>query len=216
MSPRPRKASDEEVFAAVQRTMQRLGPAQLTLAEVAAEAGVTAGALVQRFGSKRGLLLAMMERMADWPAQFFGELRAAHGSPLAALYAYADCFAQMGETPATLAHHLSYLQLDLTDPDFFRFTSAQAHATRAELRALLDEAVAAGELSPDVDTATLARAVEVTVSGSLMTWAFYREGPMSAWMREDLDRLLAHYRRATVGRSKRRRRTAGTTAATKS
>src|SRR5215510_3207827 len=142
MSPRPRKASDEEVFAATQRAMMRLGPAQLTLAEIASEAGLTAGALVQRFGSKRGLLLAMMERMAEWPRQFFGELRAAHGSPLAALYAYADCFAQMGETPATLAHHLSYLQLDLTDPDFFRYTSQQAHATRAELRGLLDEAVA--------------------------------------------------------------------------
>ena len=129
MSPRPRKASDEEVFAATQRAMMRLGPTQLTLAEIAAEAGLTAGALVQRFGSKRGLMLAMMSQMADWPRQFFGQLRAEHASPLAALYAYADCFAQMGETPATLAHHLSYLQLDLTDPDFFEHTSAQARAT---------------------------------------------------------------------------------------
>src|SRR6185295_629907 len=119
MSPRPRKASDEEVFAAAHRAMSRLGPAQLTLSEIAVEAGVTAGALVQRFGSKHRLLLAMMSEMSGWSRDFFAQLRAAHGSPLAALYAYADCFAQMGETPARLAHHLSYLQLDLTDPDFY-------------------------------------------------------------------------------------------------
>jgi AcrR family transcriptional regulator len=195
MSPRPRKASDEEVFAATQRAMMRLGPAQLTLHEIAVEAGLTAGALVQRFGSKRGLLVAMMETLADGPRQYFAELRTAHGSPLAAIYAYADCFGQMGETPATLAHHLSYLQLDLTDPDFLRYTSAQARATREELRGLLDAAVAAGELTKGVDTAALARAVEVTISGSLMTWPFYREKPLPAWMRDDLDRLFEPHRR---------------------
>ncbi|HEV8581573.1 MAG TPA: TetR/AcrR family transcriptional regulator [Thermoanaerobaculia bacterium] len=203
MSPRPRKASDEEVFAATQRAMMRLGPAQLTLHEIAVEAGLTAGALVQRFGSKHGLLVAMMAKMSDWPRQFFAELRAAHGSPLAALYAYADCFGQMGETPATLAHHLSYLQLDLTDPDFLRYTSAQARATREELRALLDAAVAAGELTKGADTASLARAAEVTLSGSLMTWAFYRDKPLPAWMRDDLDRLFEPHRRISPPRRSR-------------
>ncbi len=214
MSPRPRKASDEEIFAATHRAMMRLGPSRLTLAEIAAEAGVTAGALVQRFGSKRGLQLALMSQMADWPREMFAQLRAAHRSPLATVYAYADCFAQMGETPATLAHHLSYLQLDLTDPDFLEHTSAQARATRVELRNLLDAAVEAGELAPGVDTAVLARGVEVTVSGSLMTWAFYRDKPLGDWMREDLDRLFATYR-GTADGGKRRRRTAGVKAARK-
>src|SRR5919198_3056525 len=112
MSPRPRKASDNEVFAAVGRTMVRVGPAQLTLAEIAAEAGLTAGALVQRFGSKRGLLLAMSEHVARTTDEFFTELRAAHASPLAALRTYASCFAQMGESAGALAHHLAYLQPD--------------------------------------------------------------------------------------------------------
>ena len=41
------------MFAAMGRVMRRVGPAELTLGAIAAEAGVTAGALVQRFGSKR-------------------------------------------------------------------------------------------------------------------------------------------------------------------
>src|SRR5262245_15782401 len=43
--PRPRKVSDDDVFAAAYRVMQRVGPADLTLDAIAREAGVTAGAL---------------------------------------------------------------------------------------------------------------------------------------------------------------------------
>ena len=53
MSPRPRKVTDDEVFLAAERAMSRLGPAELTLADIAGEAGVSAGLLVQRFGSKK-------------------------------------------------------------------------------------------------------------------------------------------------------------------
>ena len=193
MSPRPRKASDEEIFAAAQRAMGRLGPAQLTLAEIAAEAGLTAGALVQRFGSKRELLVAMTERFSSGTPEFLAGLRAAHASPLAALRAYADCVAHLGESPAMYAHHLAYLQADLADPDLQRLLREQAVATRAILHGWLDEAAAAGELAPHADTAALARAVEVTLNGSLMTWAFHQDGAAADWLRHDLETVLRPY-----------------------
>src|SRR6266705_415794 len=56
MSPRPRETSDEEILAAAARVMQRRSPAELTLADVAREAGVVPATLIQRFGTKRGLL----------------------------------------------------------------------------------------------------------------------------------------------------------------
>jgi AcrR family transcriptional regulator len=202
MCPRPRKASDAEVFAAAHRVMSRLGPAQLTLGEIAAEAGLTPGALVQRFGSKRGLLLTLAERSADSPRAMFAELRAAHASPLAALRAYAGCFAQMGESPGELAHHLAYLQIDLTDPEFHRHTRAMAHSTSQAIRELLEAAVAAGELVSGVDAGGLARAVQVALSGSLITWAFFRDGSAADWMRADLDAVLRPFLTApaTAGR----------------
>jgi AcrR family transcriptional regulator len=209
MCPRPRKASDEEVFAAASRVMGRRGPARLRLADVAAEAGLTAGALVQRFGSRHGLLVALAERSARTTGEYFAGLRAAHASPLATLHAYADCFAGLADSPGALAHHLSYLQLDLTDPELHRHTAAQAHATRAALRDLLDEAVAAGELLPGVDTTGLARTLQVMLGGSLMAWAFYREGTPAAWVRHDLDAVLRPYTAPTSGgrASRRPRRT---------
>ena len=190
MSPRPRKASDDEIFAATTRVMSRLGPAQITLADVATEAGLTAGALVQRFGSKRALLLTLMERYSSSTGEMFDGLRASARSPLATIHAYARCMAQMGETPDALAHHLAWLQQDLTDPDFRKYMLVQARDTRRELQRLVREAVAAGEITVGVEARSLVRAIEVTITGSLMTWAVHQEGPAASRVRSDLNTTL--------------------------
>ena len=191
MSPRPRKASDEEVFAAAVRLMSRLGPHEITLADIAGEAGITASALVQRFGSKRALLLSLAEQMAGATGATFAGF--ASRSPLATIRAYGRCMAGLGPSAEALAHNLAWLQQDLSDPDFRRCTLRQARATRRELERLVREAVAAGELASDTDPAALARAIEITVGGSLMAWAVYQEGTSAAWIAHDLERLLGPY-----------------------
>lgn len=198
--PRPRKVSDDDVFAASARAMTRFGPGELTLAEIAAEAGLTAGALVQRFGSKRELLLRLSARAADGNAAYIRGLRAKHHSPLAALREYAGCLANLAASPAALARNLAYLQIDLTDPEFRAHLLAQAKATRAAIAELLVDAATEGELAPAANTRKLARAVETALSGSLMTWAVYRDGAAGKWLRDDLDAVLAPYL------AKRRRR----------
>src|SRR5919201_4447846 len=109
------KVSDENVFAAAGRAMSRPGPHELTLADIAREAGVTAGRLVQRFGSKGALLTALSEHFAGSASATFAELRAAHRTPLATLRAYAMCIADLAPTPDTLLRNLAYLQRDLAD-----------------------------------------------------------------------------------------------------
>ena len=170
--------------------MTRLAPAQWTLADIAGEAGLTAGALVQRFGSKRGLMVALTEAWSQSAPDMFEQIRKRTGSPLEALRIYADCMAAMGQSPSVFAHHLSYLQLDLTDPELHKHVRAQAVSSRAAIQRLLEDAVAAGELRGDVDCERVARMVEVALSGSLMTWAFYQEGDARTWMQHDLESVL--------------------------
>ncbi len=193
MSPRPQKVSDDDVFMAAQRAMSRLGPGELTLAEIAKEAGVTAGLLVQRFGSKRELLLALSERFSGGTGELFAELRKAHRSPLAVLRAYCEGMAHLASSPAALARNFAYLQIDLTDPDFRKHLSVQARATREELRKLIKDAIEAGELSRVANPKQLARTVEAVVAGSMMSWAYYQEGTAAKWMRYDLDAVLKPY-----------------------
>ena len=191
MSPRPRKVTDDQLFAATHAVMTRAGPRELTLAAIAEQAGVTAAVLVQRFGSKRDLLLALAERYAASSGEFVADLAKKHASPLAALRAYGECMAGMAASPAALARNLAYLQIDLTDAEFRKHLVTQARATRSGFERLVEAARQAGELSRKVKPAALARTIETVLSGSLLTWAFYRQGTAVKWLREDLDAVLA-------------------------
>ena len=193
MSPRPRKVTDDELFAATHAAMTKLGPGELTLAAIAKEAGVTAAVLVQRFGSKRDLLLTLAERYSDGAGEMMTAFTERHRSPLAALREYAECMADMASSPAALARNFAYLQIDLTDPDFRAHLAKGARATRDGLRRLIQSAVNAGELVSSVNAARLARTIEALMGGSLLTWAFYQEGSAAHWVRADLDAVLAPY-----------------------
>lgn len=193
MSPRPQKASDDEVFAAAQRAMERLAPSALTLADIAEEAGMTAGALVHRFGSKRALLLALANRFGGAAKEVMDGLRAQHRSPLAVVRAYAECMAQLAKSPDALARNLAYLQIDLIDPDFRKPLVTNAKGTRKELETLIRDAIDAGELHERTNARSLALSIETVVSGALLTWAIHREGSAAAWMRARVDAILAPY-----------------------
>lgn len=199
---RPRQASDEDILKAAFRAISRRGPARLTLAHVAQEAGVSAAALVQRFGSKRALLLAAARDAAQGGDYIFSGLRSRYTSPVAALLGLADCMALLGQTPAEVANNLAFLQIDLTDPDFHRHALAGSSATRAGIRALVKDAVSAGELKR-CDPGRLASALQATLNGSLLSWAIHRTGKPAVWVRRDLEAVLAPYRRAPGARPRR-------------
>jgi len=194
MSPRPRETSDEEILAATGRAMQRYGPAQLTLAHVAKEAGVVPATIIQRFGTKRGLLLAACSTAPGSVPQQFAAARAKYKSPLKTLVElYVEC-SSFASTPESGGNGLAYLQNDLTHPEFRTITLAQFKALREETRKLLDEAVAARELVK-CDTAKLARLIQQLNGGSMLAWAVFREGSLASWLRRDLEALLKPYRR---------------------
>jgi AcrR family transcriptional regulator len=193
MSPRRRKADDGDVFAALVRVMHRRGPSELTLREIAAEAGVTAGALVQRFGSKRALLLAHARYAAATGDIGLDVTPPWTPSPLEALRAVTQVYAQLAASPRAALRNLAYLHNDLADPILHRHLLRSSRAARARCERLAADAVAAGELRADTDAQALARLVEVTLGGSLMAWTLYREGPAADWLRHDFDVALAPY-----------------------
>lgn len=192
--PRPRKVSDEEVYAATMRVMSRLGPAELTLAAIAKEAGVTPGALVQRFGSKRQLLVDMAGLLGTGMGDFFAQLRAKHDDPLDVVREYAVCMAGMARTPADLLRNFQYLQADIADDELRARLVAQSKSVNRELSSLLREAVRRGDLHADCDIPALVRNLEALISGALLTWAFHRQGSAESWVRRHVDALLAPHR----------------------
>jgi AcrR family transcriptional regulator len=195
---RPRTISDPDILKAAGRAISRVGAVRLTLADVAAEAGLAAPTLVQRFGSKRGLLLAFARQGAPAAQDHFAVIRRRQRSPTRALLAALSGMAGPVDSPEALANHLTVLQLDLTDPEFHALALEHARVVRGELQALLDDAVQAGELRP-CDTARLATALQVAYNGALVTWAIHRRGRLDAWIRGQAELLLQPYRPPTPG-----------------
>ena len=200
---------DSDVLMAAFRVIERVGPNKLTLSDVARESGLSPATLLQRFGSKRGLLLAAAQLGADGMDQCFAQVRAAHPTPLAALLAAFEHSASFATTPEAMANSLAFLQIDLTDPDFHRLAVAGSRAMIAGYRALLDEAVSKRELVR-CGTGRLARALHAASSGSMLTWAILREGSCVEWVRNDMEALLEPYRRKARESGSRGVRESGT------
>jgi AcrR family transcriptional regulator len=193
VSPRPRTVTDDQILAATARAMSRVPPTRFTLAEVAREVGLAPATLVQRFGSKRGLLLALSAQSAAGMDDCFARVREAHASPLEALLTAATEMARFSVTPEELANSIAYLHIDLSDAEFHKHILESSRAMQRGYRALLGDAVAACELV-SCDTERLARAVEAVAAGSLIGWAIHRKGKAEGWVRRDLETLLAPYR----------------------
>ena len=120
MSPRPRESSDAEILAAAARVMQRRSPVELTLADIAKEAGIVPATIIQRFGTKRELLLANCK---SWTADVAGQFAVAHakyGSPLKTLIELSVECSGFAATPESMANHLAYLQISLPTPNSTR------------------------------------------------------------------------------------------------
>jgi AcrR family transcriptional regulator len=191
--PRPKTVDDDAVLDAAIRLIERGGPAAVTFSAVAAEVGLAPATLVQRFGSKRGLLLAVAHRGAADAAAPLREAAQRHRSPLKGLVAGLVRQSSSVASPEAVANSLAFLQIDLSDPDFHELALAHTEAVRGEITTALDAAVAAGELAHE-DTGRLAQAVQTTYNGALITWAIYRKGRLETWLRRELDVLLAPHR----------------------
>src|SRR5687768_8716810 len=193
MTPRPRTIDDAAILEAAGRIIARQGPTKFTLADIATEVGLSAATLVQRFGSKRGLMLALACSARDSVEACFTLVRASNPTPFGALLAAATEMTRYVKSPEEMSNHLAFLQTDLSDPDFYAVMLENSRRILAGYQRLLDEAVAAREIVP-CDTARLARAVDAVAGGSLIGWAVYREGTAETWVRTDLQTLLDPYR----------------------
>jgi AcrR family transcriptional regulator len=189
VSPRPRTISDADLLTAAHRVVTRLGP-NLTLADVAKDAGISPATLVQRFGSKRGLLLAFVSSATGETAAQFARIRQTHPDPLDAIRDVVRCYARMAPTPEAVSNGLAFLQMDMSDPEFHRHALVQARDTLKQLRRLVEDAVKAGRLVK-CNSRRVARALHAVIGGSMVAWGVLREGSAEKWMMEDVDTVLA-------------------------
>jgi AcrR family transcriptional regulator len=186
---RPRTVTDEQIVEGAVRAIGTHGPVKVTLAHVAAEVGITPAAIVQRFGSKEALLLAIGEASGAALSDLVDRLLERR-PPLEALHRFLAEQVQPLRTPQQMANHLAFLHLDLADPDLRRRARRHGAELLDSIRRLLHAAVDAGELrSGDVDE--LAIDVYTAYNGALISWAMVGSGALTTWLRARIDRTLS-------------------------
>ena len=196
MSPRPRTVHDDAILDAAVQVLSRIGPEKMTLADVGGEVGLSAATLVQRFGSKRELMLSVLKyAMLDLDTRFEASV-ASNESPLDALFAVATERPGGSAGNVSLSNRLSFYLLQIEDPEFREVALANSQRAIAGFKRLLDASIEANELAVVyTDTAQLAETIYSMMVGAMVTWSVANEGAFKSKMRRDLDLLLRPFRR---------------------
>ena len=168
-------ATREHLLDAAERVFRDRGVTRTSLAEVAAEAGVTRGAVYWHFRDKADLFSAMCQR-ATSPMDTLAEeaSQARDASPVATLRTLCvDALQHLAGDPRTQAvfeimFHRSELAGELAG-------IAEGHdhdcrLAKARVESVIARAVAAGELPGDIDTKLAVQAIYAYLTGLMHQW----------------------------------------------
>lgn len=188
---RPTEHDDEHLLAAADRVLLREGPAGFTLANAAAEAGVSAATYVKRFGSKDALYLRLSQRWVGSIDEDLVRAAAPHDSPLARLRAVALHNYHDLDHPETAPKQLAALAIDLQRDDMRALLHVGWSHVRRHLGLHAREAAAVGQLVGAPEAEQLARIVMGAMEGGALAWSVAPDGSLIDRLTTDLDALLS-------------------------
>ena len=151
---RPRTVSDDDFVMAAATAAARRGDGSWSLSEVAAEVGVTPAAVVKRFGSKRGLLLAVVTAwVRDLPDYTPGSV----DDPLGHVREWVAGWLAAVAEPDTVVGHLTLLLDEIVDDETRPLLVRGRQQQAAYLQSALRDAHDRGQLQrqPPADAAEL-------------------------------------------------------------
>jgi hypothetical protein len=158
--------------ASAASTMRAREAASCLRASTLASAAVTSSAKLPILasvpaGKTCASSLAINSRGSDRAGSSLREATKRHRSPLRALLAGLVDMSSRVTSAETLANHLAFLQIDLSDPEFHQLALAYTTAVREEIKRLLDATVEASSTRPTPHGSRSASRRPTAVHGSL-------------------------------------------------
>lgn len=163
LRPETLTARREHILDAAERCFARSGFHQCTMAEICAEAGISAGALYSHFPSKEALIAGSAERDRSNLTRQFGEVANAPDLP-AALTKIAEYYTV--EEPQYKRVLTVEIGLEATRNEGVReiFSSVDEFVVRS-LQEVVERSQREGQIKPDLDARTLAELLSVIGEG---------------------------------------------------
>ncbi|MEV5976202.1 TetR/AcrR family transcriptional regulator [Streptomyces sp. NPDC052114] len=190
-------AADARRAAILEAALARFAQAgygSASLARIAADAGTSAPVVVHHFGSKEGLLTAVLRAREERTAETFEPLRrAARGDDVRALFRAVLALAEDNLRQPGLIELYTRLSAEAGAPDHpaHAYFTERYERVVALLAGALARARTAGHLRPDTDPSAVAREVLAVSDGLQVQWAF-AQGRLDfvGLYRAHLDRLV--------------------------
>ena len=181
--PRTRTLPDEQLLEMVLALIHAEGPDAASFGAVAKVSGLSGSTLVQRFGTKAGMLRAALLHAWDRLDADTSRLSAAaEKTPEGAVGLLTALSQDYGEDPAAYAQGLLVLREDFRDP----VLRARGAAWGAALTAALAE-----RFERQRQAQTIARLMLSQWQGSLLWWGFSSEGAVADYVERELRLFLA-------------------------
>jgi AcrR family transcriptional regulator len=166
-----RNESDRRMMRAAARLIARNGVAGTSLAEVGVAAGYSRGLPVERYGTKLGLVLALLAATESWFGDHLARLLGGR-TGLAAIEWRVDAHLASVDrsNSATAALHAIYTASQSVMPELKKPVAAFTNRWCAELVAHMREGQRAGEIGKDIDCDAEARFLLAAMRGLMMQY----------------------------------------------
>jgi AcrR family transcriptional regulator len=185
---RSKQVPDEEIVGATLKLVAEHGPA-LTLAQVGESVGLSAATVMQRFGSKRDLILMAA---SAWGSSAGSNVERG-GNTGDDLVEGMSEIAGLMETPEEVANITASMHIELADPKFHEIIEASMRRQRGLVREALEKGVEKGEIKP-CDTEKLARHLQVVALGAMQNWSIEPTDTLNDWIRKCLRETIEPWR----------------------
>jgi len=180
---RTKRLSDDQVLICAFRVIQKMGPIQFALADVARVADLSPATLIQRFKTKKQLLVETLQFVNRQLQQELTLVTPNDSSPLTSLI---ELLVQLGSKLWTEAV--------IADPEVNDITLSRCKMIRVELERRLTESIKAGELLRTTNAQALALTIEAVWTGALIQWTVFRQGEQGQWLRERIASAIEPWR----------------------
>jgi AcrR family transcriptional regulator len=157
---RPFTASDDQILRAAGKVMARRGPDGFSIAEVAADVGLSRTAIILRFKSTHALKVTLLTRMVE---RFCAALQTLPQTPsgdnVLRLAAFIGGYLRSRQR---LASFFSTYSVNIQDPELLELELKRGKALRSAIASVMPEVA--------IDRACAADAFAAHLTGTIMAW----------------------------------------------
>ncbi len=187
---RSKSVDDTTVLEKALLVISERGPETFTLADVSEVVGLSPATLLQRFGSKRKLLIAAAKQANATLDSDLKTLKAKELPWNEELTLLLGGVPEGFGTREDIANSLGLLRLDMVDTELHPIARKLFMHLRGRVKELLSTARELGKLNSNIDLDAMTWELDALRHGLVIQWSLSGKGTLKAWLSQGIHNYL--------------------------